>query len=194
MAGDNLEGFQNVFNGGNRSHLYNVLMEYPTGISGLGSPGGGQGGADQMTRFTVRAVNLPPSQVNPIRVPYRGRILKWPGDRVYFPWTFRVLDDNASNGTSSVWKNLQKWSNYINDHETNRSSDDWSGFTTTWTIDQVGYGSEGNDTGDNPVKRVQLVDCWPTSIGPITMDSNAIDTLVEFTVTVEYSYFTVDGV
>ena len=193
MAGDNLEGFQNVFNGGNRSHLYNVQMDYPTGISGLGS-GSGQGGADQMTRFTVRAVNLPPSQVNPIRVPYRGRILKWPGDRVYFPWTFRVLDDNASNGTSSVWKNLQKWSNYINDHETNRSSDDWSGFTTTWTIDQVGYGSEGNDTGDNPVKRVQLVDCWPTSIGPITMDSNAIDTLVEFTVTVEYSYFTVDGV
>ena len=82
MAGDNLEGFQNVFNGGNRSHLYNVLMEYPTGIGGLGTPGGGQGGADQMTRFTVRAVNLPPSQVNPSRVPYRGRILKWPGDRV----------------------------------------------------------------------------------------------------------------
>tara|TARA_R100000458_G_C8261525_1_gene236983 strand:- start:1029 stop:1613 length:585 start_codon:yes stop_codon:yes gene_type:complete len=193
MAGDNLEGFQNVFNGGNRSHLYNVQMNYPTGISGLGS-GSSQDVADQMSRFTVRAVNLPPSQVNPIRVPYRGRILKWPGDRVYFPWTFRVLDDNARNGTSSVWKNLQKWSNYINDHETNRSSDDWEGFTTTWTIDQVGYGSEGNDTGDNPVKRVQLVDCWPTSIGPITMDSNAIDTLVEFTVTVEYSYFTVDGV
>ena len=188
MAGgdDGLELFQNVFKGGNRSHLYDVVMNYPKNISSVS----GNDSSDAMNRFTVRAVNLPPSQVNPIRVPYRGRILKWPGDRIYFPWTFRVLDENASDGVSSVWTNLQKWSNYINDHETNRSADDWSNFTTQWQIMQKGYGSDGR----NHTKKVVLEDCWPTSIGPISMDSNAIDTLVEFTVTVEYSYFTIDGV
>ena len=194
MAGDNLGAFQEIFNGGNRSHLYDVTMNYPTTING------GADDKDGMNRFTVRAVNLPPSQINPIRIPYRGRILKWPGDRVYFPWTFRVLDENASSGAnpSSVWKKLHQWSNLINNHKTNRSSDDFKNFATQWKIRQVGYGgtfgSGDPDPDQTVVKEAILEDCWPTSIGPITMDSNAIDTLVEFSVTVEYSYFTITGV
>ena len=191
MAGNDqgLENFQDIFKGGNRSHLYDVTLNWPDAIGG---GGGNPKTVDDLNRFTVRAVNLPPSQINPIRVPYRGRILKWPGDRVYFPWTFRVLDQEAGN-RSSVWKRLHEWSNQINNHKTNISRDDWDKFVATWTIEQIGYGTQGNATGDGVVKSVKLYDCWPTSIGPITMDSNAIDTLVEFTVTVEYSYFTVDG-
>ena len=183
MAGDNLDAFQGSFNGGNRSHLYDVSMNWPGAVSG---------GLDSMNRFRIRAVNLPPSQVNPIRVPYRGRILKWPGDRVYFPWTFRVLDDQNKNQSdeTSVWHGFQEWSNAINNHKSNVSSDDWKNFTTDWTIEQVGYGTEAGDS----LKSVKLIDCWPTSVGPITMDSNAIDTLVEFTVTVEYSWFEVVGI
>ena len=116
---NNLDNFINEFNGGNRTHRYDVEMRFPGG-----------GFDDSLNRFFIRAVSLPPSQVNPIRVPYRGRILKWPGDRIYFPWTFRV----------------------------------------------------------------ELNDCWPTIVGPISMDANSIDTLVEFTVTVEYSYHTVKDV
>ncbi len=180
MAGDNLDAFQSSFNGGNRSHLYDVTMNWPTGIPNRDK-------FDEMNRFRIRAVNLPPSQVNPIRIPYRGRILKWPGDRVYFPWTFRILDDQKEDSTqrTSIWHGLQEWSNFINDHVTNRSSDNWSDFTADWTIQQVGYGTEAGAS----LKEIQLVDCWPTSVGPITMDSNAIDTLVEFTVTVEYSWY-----
>ena len=147
---------------------------------------GGSGFDDSLNRFFIRAVSLPPSQVNPIRVPYRGRILKWPGDRIYFPWTFRVLDQG---GKSSLWTKFNDWSNTINDHKTNISNNNWNEFTTDpWQIKQIGA------DGTSVIKEVELFDCWPTIVGPISMDANSIDTLVEFTVTVEYSYHTVKDV
>ena len=50
-----------------------------------------------------------------------------------------------------------------------------------------------DNTGDD-IKKTKLVGCWPTIVGPISMDANSIDTLVEFTVTVEYAYHLVDGI
>ena len=174
---NNLDSFISEFNGGNRTHRYDVEMSFP---SGVGS------GDDQLNRFFIRAVSLPPSQVNPIRIPYRGRILKWPGDRLYFPWTFRVLDQG---GKDSLWTSFNDWSNLINNHRTNVSSNDWNDFTTNpWKIKQIGA------NGSTVLKEVELFDCWPTIVGPISMDANSIDTLVEFTVTVEYSYHTVKDV
>jgi hypothetical protein len=178
MANDNLDDFIEEFNGGNRTHRYDVEMNFPSGVSGVEE--------DSLNRFFIRAVTLPPSQVNPIRVPYRGRILKWPGDRIYFPWTFRVLDQNRSDNRS-LWNSFNQWSNLINDHETNISSQEWKNFTTDWTIQQV-------DRKGDSIKEVRLIDCWPTIVGPISMDANSIDTLVEFTVTVEYQYHLVKGI
>ena len=173
---NNLDNFINEFNGGNRTHRYDVEMRFP---------GAGTGFDDSLNRFFIRAVSLPPSQVNPIRIPYRGRILKWPGDRIYFPWTFRVLDQG---GKESLWTKFNDWSNTINDHKTNINNPDWDNFTTDWKIQQIGA------NGNTVLKEVTLFDCWPTIIGPISMDANSIDTLVEFTVTVEYSYHTVKDV
>jgi hypothetical protein len=174
---NNLDNFINNFQGGNRTHRYDVEMSFPTEV--------GSASADQMNRFFIRAVSLPPSQVNPIRIPYRGRILKWPGDRIYFPWTFRVLDQGGKN---SLWTGFNEWSNLINNHKDNISSQSWNEFTTDWSIKQIGA------DGSTDLKAVTLFDCWPTIVGPISMDSNSIDTLVEFTVTVEYSYHTVKDV
>ena len=177
MASNNLDDFIKDFNGGNRTHRYDVEMNFPPGV---GDP------ETDLSRFFIRAVSLPASQVNPIRVPYRGRILKWPGDRIYFPFTFRVLDQNQ-NKDNSLWNSFNKWSNLINDHESNVSSQNWNDFTTDWEIKQV------DNKGDD-IKTVKLIDCWPTIVGPISMDSNSIDTLVEFTVTVEYQYNLVKGI
>tara|TARA_R110000824_G_scaffold15830_7_gene66371 strand:- start:285 stop:827 length:543 start_codon:yes stop_codon:yes gene_type:complete len=179
MPADNssLGTFINEFKGGNRTHRYAVEMNFPRGIPG--------GSDNNLNRFFIRAISLPPSQVNPIRIPYRGRILKWPGDRIYFPWTIRILDQN--NGTNeSLWNDFHEWSNLINNHETNVSSDDWDSFTTDWTLKQI-------NTKGETIKTMELINCWPTVIGPITLDSNAIDTIVEFTVTIEYQWYTVAG-
>ena len=179
---NSLETFIGAFNGGNRAHRYEVNMNWPTAV-GINSD-------SDLNRFFVRAVSLPPSQLNPIRIPYRGRILKWPGDRVYFPWTIRILDQNkgdeGNTANESIWNKFNAWSNVMNNHVTNISSDNFEDFTTDWVVQQV---DEHGDT----IKEVTLIDCWPTVVGPISMDANAIDTLVEFTVTVEYQWQEITG-
>ena len=177
MGSNNLNDFISQFNGGNRSHRYSVEMTFPTSA----------GNQNDLNRFFVRSVSLPPSQLNPIRIPYRGRILKYPGDRVFFPWTFRVLDQN--NGTNkSLWNDFNKWSNTINDYAENVTNDNYNSWAAPdWRVQQT-------DADGDVIKEVKLVGCWPTVVGPISLDANAIDTLVEFTVTVEYQWAEVDGI
>lgn len=171
MTDNSLSSFIGAFKGGNRAHRYEV--------SGSIGPGGGP---TDLTKFFVRAVSLPPSQINEIRVPYRGRILKWPGDRVYQPWTIRILDDSDAN---NLWQKFHNWSNAINDHEANNNKlDNLNAFAANdWVITQV------DETGAEQ-KEIQLVGCWPSLVGPIDMDANAVDTLVEFNVVVNYQYYT----
>ena len=40
-----------------------------------------------------KPANLPASNVAPIDVPFRGRILKVAGDRTFDPWTITVIND-----------------------------------------------------------------------------------------------------
>jgi len=173
---NNLNDFIDQFNGGNRSHRYSVEMSFPNNTSS----------ETDLNRFFVRSVSLPPSQINPIRIPYRGRILKYPGDRVFFPWTFRVLDQN--NGPNkSLWNDFNEWSNTINDYRENTTNDNFGSWTADWKVQQT-------DAEGNVIKEVKLVSCWPTVVGPISLDANTIDTLVEFTVTVEYQWAEVKGI
>tara|TARA_R110002012_G_scaffold129261_2_gene281649 strand:- start:892 stop:1440 length:549 start_codon:yes stop_codon:yes gene_type:complete len=178
---NSIQSFIDNFNGGNRSHRYDVELDWPTSVDVSGTQT-----SSQLDKFHVRSVALPASQINPIRIPYRGRILKYPGDRIFYPWTFRVLDENSAPN-KSIWNNFNKWSNLINNYETNIPSNDWNEFTASeWKIYQ-------KDANNQTIKTATLHDCWPTVVGPISLDANAIDTLVEFTVTVEYQWATIDG-
>jgi hypothetical protein len=180
MGSNNLQDFIDEFNGGNRSHRYDVEMDWPTAAQGVNTSG------VDLNKFFVRSVALPASQINPIRIPYRGRVLKYPGDRIFYPWTFRVLDQNVGNGANkSIWNNFNAWSNYINNYTDNIHNDSWDAFTADWTIQQT-------DAEGDVIKTATIYGCWPTVVGPITLDSNAIDTLVEFTVTVEYQWAEID--
>tara|TARA_R100001509_G_scaffold148320_1_gene106072 strand:- start:36737 stop:37264 length:528 start_codon:yes stop_codon:yes gene_type:complete len=165
-----LSTFINEFKGGNRAHRYRV-----SGEIGPTDPSRG------LNKFFVRAVSLPPSQINEIRIPYRGRILKWPGDRVYQPWTIRILDENGND--NNLWKAFHKWSDEINNHiENDQKLDNLDDFAVDWVIEQV-------DENEDVTKRIDLIGCWPNLVGPIDMDANAVDTLVEFNVVVNYQYY-----
>mgnify|MGYP003118535590 CR=1 FL=1 len=174
-----LSSFITEFKGGNRANRYQV-----SGKVGPNDPSAG------LNKFFVRAASLPPSQVNEIRVPYRGRILKWPGDRVYQPWTIRILDESTKD--RDLWTAFHKWSDEINDHVDNFNQlsgpdEGLDKFTFNWTVQQV-------DESSNPLKTIELIGCWPSLVGPIDMDANSVDTLVEFNVVVNYQYYKVAGI
>jgi hypothetical protein len=184
----NLDDFIENFGGGTRAHRYRISAGDIPGTS-----------ETQLDRFHVRALEIPPSQVNPIRIPYRGRILKWAGDRLYFPWTIRILDDKGGNNTDKIdtlWRAFHNWSNSINDHKTNvhntpGSQTGFDTWTADWSFEQVDGDSEGTDNDGTVLKQINLFGCWPTTIGPISLDANSVDQLSEFTVTMEYQYYTV---
>ena len=44
-------------------------------------------------KFTVRAANLPSSQIGVIEVPFRGTVLKIAGYRTVEPWTINIMND-----------------------------------------------------------------------------------------------------
>ena len=71
-----------------RPNLFQVDLSFPTSIINNAS-------LVNLGKFTVRAANLPASQVGVIEVPFRGRVLKIAGDRTFEPWTITVQNDSG---------------------------------------------------------------------------------------------------
>ena len=91
----NLSDFKNTVGRGTRPNRYTVDMSIPT--------------SGRLLTAEVSALSLPDSNLPSIQIPFRGRILKLPGDRRYSAWTFTVYDTN-----DGLWNDLHAWSNEIN--------------------------------------------------------------------------------
>ena len=71
-----------------RPNLFQVDLAFPTELNAAAD-------LTRLGKFTVRAANLPSSQLGVIEVPFRGRTLKIAGDRTFEPWTITVMNDSA---------------------------------------------------------------------------------------------------
>ena len=164
-----LNDFKEKIGLGTRPNRYTVSLEIP--------------GSSFTLTAEVSAASIPGSELPAIRVPFRGRILKMPGDRIYSPWTFTVYDTTKA----PIWQHLHDWSDNINTHDKNIT--DWdpdeSASVANWTIKHHDLNGEST-----PIKQINLVNCWPTLVGPIELAAGVMDTLTTFTCTVEYEYYT----
>ena len=73
-----------------RPNLFQVDLGIPSGISDITDPTA----LVRKGKFTVRAANLPSSNIGVIEVPFRGRVLKIAGDRTFEPWTITIQNDS----------------------------------------------------------------------------------------------------
>jgi hypothetical protein len=169
-----LSEFKNKVGLGTRPNRYDVNMVIP-----------GSGSESDFTMTTeVSSLGLPASTINPIRVGFRGRTLKLPGDRDYGTWAFTVIDPHPSK--SNLWQKLHNWSNRINNHvsnETNFNTDE-KPYVANWVIHHHDL-----DGSSKAIKEIKLVNCWPTSIGEFSLGHGRMDELATFSVSVEYEYF-----
>ena len=72
----------------NRPNLFRVNIDFPNQVkrvrSGQGLQSGGySNGVTKLAEFTVRAAQLPSTNMGVVEVPYRGRTLKIAGDRSF---------------------------------------------------------------------------------------------------------------
>ena len=145
---------------------------------------GGQGFSDVNTEFMVKSAQFPASNIGVIEVPYRGRKIKMPGDRVFNEWSISVLLDKE-NG---MYDNFVGWMDALNSHSNvEQSGAVGDQLKENWTISAL-------DPGGNVNSSVVMTNCFPTEVGTVDFNWETTDTIAEFSVTMQFDYWTKDGV
>ena len=161
--------------GGSRPNLFNVNLQFPTGAK----PGTGNNDADA---FLVKAAALPASNIGPIDVPFRGRILKVAGDRTFDTWTVTILNDNDFVLRGA----FEKWMNLIQKHE------DGTGLTNPSSYQKAAYVRQLDRNGNN-LREYKFHGVFPTNISQMDLSYDSTDTIGEFTVELQVQWWEATG-
>ena len=176
----NVDVFKKSFQGGSRPNRFAVT----------GWIGGPQ--IAILDNVLVRAASMPSVTVGIMRVPFRGRIVKVPGDRTYEEWTFTMYDDFEPH---EFRNNFLAWNEAFNLHEDNIPG---PLFAQTHGIDLLDihlfteFQIHQLDMNGNVARTVELNWCWPTVVGELVLNYDSADTISEYTVTLAYDYLNDD--
>ena len=123
------------------------------------------------------AAALPASNVAPIEVPFRGRVLKIAGDRTFDTWSITVLNDTDF----AIRSAFEKWMNTIN-----RVSDN------TGTTDPADYQADAYvyqlDRSGDTLRKYHFYDVFPSQVAPIELSYDAAG-IQEFTVELQVQWW-----
>jgi hypothetical protein len=162
--------FKAKFSGGARPNRFRVLISFPAYA----------GGDTEETSFMVKAAAMPGVAVGEINVPFRGRQIPYPGDKVFEPWTTTILNDTDF----AVRDAMVAWSNGINDNATNSSDQPIDSWFSDIIVEQLGL-AEGE-----VLKRYKLHGAYPQSVGEISLDNESGDTIETFETQFRFLYWT----
>ena len=173
MSVFNVERFKSALtNGGARPNQFYVELSFPTYVASASL-------AVARSPFLVSVAELPGQTVNPAIVQYRGREVKFVGDRVYAPWTITVLND----AELSIRNALEQWMGGMEDYATKTGRLQSSEYQRDASVYQL-------DRNGNILKSYKLVNCFPVDLSPVGLDFGANDQISTFTVTFQYQHFT----
>ena len=168
-----------------RPNLFQVDLAFPSGIINNAS-------LVNLGKFTVRAANLPSSQIGVIEVPFRGRVLKIAGDRTFEPWTITIQNDS-----NFVLRNaFELWASSIQAYNENFTSaaglgdaDDSTGYFADMEVHQL---ARDVKDGEKPkvLKSYRFYNVFPSNIAAIDLDYGNNDAIEEFTVELQTQYWT----
>ena len=167
----------NLIGGGYRTNQFRVTITPPPGISiGLDV---------RRTSFLCKGTTLPAITIAPLPISYRGRQIQIAGDRD----TSGTWDTEFYMDTDFMIMNaLQRWSNGINDFDTNTGVNAMSDYATDLTAEFL-------DRDDTVLKTYIFKNAWPTTVGaPPALDSSAGTAIGEFSCTWQYQNYSLSGV
>ena len=167
-----ISGFKSkLAGGGTRPNLFEVEIAFPNPIAI-------ENDVKEKSRFLVKAAALPASNITPIDVNFRGRILKIAGDRTFDTWTITVLNDVAF----SIRSAFEKWMNLINKMSDNTGVQDPAGYQPDAFVHQL-------DRDGSTLRTYKFHDGFPTNISQIDLSYETVDAIEEFTVEMQVQWW-----
>ena len=149
--------------GGARPNLFEVELVFPDPIAI-------ENDVKEKSRFLVKAAQLPASNITPIEVNFRGRILKIAGDRTFDTWTVTVINDVDF----SIRSAFEKWMDFINSMEDATGSQDPAEYQPDAYVHQL-------DRDGSTLRTYKFHDVFPTNISAIDLSYETVDSVEEFT-------------
>jgi len=158
--------------GGARSNLFECELAFPPAVNveGLND-------ILNKARFLVKAANLPASNVAPIEVPFRGRILKIAGDRTFDTWTITIINDTDF----AIRSAFEKWMNTINRVSDNTGTTNPADYQADAFVFQL-------DRSGETLRKYKFYDVFPTQVAPIELSYDA-QGIQEFQVELQVLYW-----
>ena len=150
--------------GGARPNLFEVELVFPDPIAI-------ENDVKEKSRFLVKAAQLPASNITPIEVNFRGRILKIAGDRTFDTWTVTVINDVDF----AIRSAFEKWMNFINKMEDATGAQDPAEYQPDAYVHQL-------DRDGSTLRTYKFHDVFPTNISAVDLSYETVDSVEEFTV------------
>ena len=157
--------------GGARPNLFEVELAFPEEIAI-------DNDVKDKARFLVKAAALPASNITPIDVNFRGRILKIAGDRTFDTWTITVINDTDF----SIRSAFEKWMNSINRLSDATGANNPADYQEDAYVHQL-------DRDGSTLRSYRFYDIFPTNISQVDLSYETVDTIEEFTVELQVLYF-----
>lgn len=196
-----LEDFKaRLIGGAARPNLFEVELNFPNfALDAVTETGNSnQNSVTELSRFMIKAANLPASNINPIDVPFRGRVLKIAGDRTFDVWTVTVIND-VDFGLRTAF---ERWMNGINKHDDNSGLINPAQYQRDAIVKQFGRSSvsSANSNVTNPtltgpgdsipvLKAYKFYGVFPTAVSAIDLSYDSSDTIEEFTVDLQVQWW-----
>ena len=178
--------FQKAIRGGVRPNLFAV--SHPWNVPNVTAPA--VDGADEksIVTYMCKSAALPATNVGTVELPFRGRVVKVPGDRTYETWTATFYNDDAFKMRAAY----EKWISLTNGVDVNLAESDIASTFKRITISQLDKFGKADDL--TVIRSYDLVGAWPVSVSQISVAYDNNDSYEEFDVEFAYQYHvTKDG-
>ena len=167
-----ISGFKSkLAGGGARPNLFEEEIAIPESIAI-------DNDVKERSRFLVKAAALPASNITPIDVNFRGRILKIAGDRTFDTWTITVLQDVDF----SIRSAFEKWMNLINKMSDATGEQNPAVYQPDAYVHQL-------DRDGSTLRTYKFHDVFPTNISQIDLSYETVDAIEEFTVEMQVQWW-----
>lgn len=158
--------------GGARPNQFRAFLSFPTWVTS----GPIQGARAQ---FLCKSAQLPSSQIAPIEIAYRGRTINVAGERTFQPWTVTIYND-VDFGIRNAF---ETWQSGIQRYAATEGKTNPMDYQVDMEVHQL-------DRNGASLKVYKFTDAFPTSIGAIQLDYDAVNQIETFDVEFQYNYFT----